>query len=99
MPRAKPDSDPSAAKQQKFVPIWSKTVPLRLAVRVAALAAIALLAYPAFASWLNALLLLAAAFCVCVAELRRESLFASEFTHWDEAAAYGLLIGVVALLN
>jgi hypothetical protein len=72
---------------------------LRLAVRVAALTAIALLAYPAFATWLNALLILAAAFCVCVAEFRRESLFASEFTHWDEAAAYGLLIGVVSLLS
>jgi hypothetical protein len=99
MPRARPKSDPSAAKQQKFIPVWSKTVPLRLAVRVAALTAIALLAYPAFATWLSALFLAAAAFCVCVAELRRESLFAGEFTHWDEAAAYGLLIGVVSLLN
>jgi hypothetical protein len=99
MRRAKPNSDPTAAKQQKFVPVWSKTVPLRLAVRIAALTAIALLAYPTFASWLQALLLLAAAICVCVAEIRREQLFASEFTHWDEAAAYGLLIGVVTLLK
>ena len=74
-------------------------VPMRFAVRLAALTAIALLGYPAFASWLNGLLLLSAAFCVCIAELRREPLFAHEFTHWDEAAAYGILIGLVSFLR
>lgn len=83
----------------KFTPIWAKRIPARFAIRVGALTAVALLGYPVFATWINGLLLLAVAVCLCAAELRREALFASEFTHWDEAAAYALLIGVVSLLQ
>ena len=99
MPRSKPSAESAPTRQAKFTPIWAKQIPVRFVFRVAALTAVACLGYPAFATWLNGLLLLAAAFCICVAEFRRESLFAGEFTHWDEAAAYGILIGVVSLLN
>lgn len=97
MARSKPNSKPD--EPQRFAPPWAKQIPLRFAVRVAALTTFALLGYPAFATWLSGLLVLAAGACLLVAEVRRESLFASEFTHWDEAAAYGLLIGVVWLLK
>jgi hypothetical protein len=91
---------PDAASKSLASPAASgMRVAMRFAARLAALTAIALLGYPAFANWLNGLLLLSAAFCVCIAELRREPLFADEFTHWDEAAAYGVVIGLVSLMS
>jgi hypothetical protein len=75
-----------------------KQAPQRFVVRLLALTAIAFLGYPDFATWFNGLLLIAAAFCLCAAELRREQIFSEEFTHWDEAAAYGVLIGVASLV-
>ena len=98
MPGDKRETDPTAISTA-ITPMWLKQMPLRLALRVAALTALALLGYPKFATSLVGLLLLAAAFCVCVAELRRESLFVGEFTHWDEAAVYGIMIGLVTLLS
>lgn len=80
--------------------VWqlaSSRVPVRFASRVTALAVLALLGHPAFASWFHGLLILAAAFCICVAELQRETFLARELNHWDEAAAYGILIGAVSL--
>lgn len=88
------------ATRTRFTPVWAKQTPSRFLIRVAAITAITpLIGNPAFADWLNGLFLLAAAFCVCVAELRRGSLLADEFTHWDEAAGYSILIGVLSLLS
>lgn len=72
-------------------------VPVRFALRLALLATAALLGQQAYADCLTGLLILSAAFCVGVAELRREPLFSPELTHWDEAAGYGLALALVSL--
>ena len=68
-------------------------VPVRFALRLALLATAALLGQQTYADCL----ILSAAFCVGVAELRREPLFSPELTHWDEAAGYGIALALVSL--
>jgi hypothetical protein len=46
-----------------------------------------------------ALLLLSVALCVVTGLARHESLFDCTLTHWDEAAAYGLLYALTATVN
>ena len=72
-------------------------VPVRYALRLALLATAALLGQQTYADCLTGLLILSAAFCVGVAELRREPLFSPELTHWDEAAGYGIALALVSL--
>ncbi len=72
-------------------------VPVRFVMRLALLAAIALLGQQAYSDCLVGLLMLSAALCVGIAELRRETIFSHDLTHWDEAAGYGIVLALVSL--
>lgn len=74
-------------------------VPVRFVLRLALLATAALLGQQSYAECLAGLLILSAAFCVGIAELRREPLFSDNLTHWDEAAGYGMALALVALVT
>ena len=52
-----------------------------------------------FARSLAALLTLSIAFCVVGGVFQRETPFDISLTHWDEAAVYGLLYGLVSLAD
>ena len=73
-------------------------VMLRVALRLALLAGVALLLRQDLARSMPTLLYLLAIFCAATAVGRREAIFGSMLTHWDEAAAYVVLSRIVTML-
>jgi hypothetical protein len=71
---------------------------VRFALRMVILCVFATLGGIGFARSFNALLWMSAAVCVAVGLMRRESILDPALTHWDEAAAYGLLCCLAAQL-
>jgi hypothetical protein len=70
----------------------------RFVIRIVILVAFATLGGIGVARSLVALLGMSALMCVGVGILRRESMLDSALTHWDEAAAYGLLCCLTSVL-
>ena len=66
-------------------------VAVRLILRIVILCAFATQGNIGFAGSLTALSWMSAILSVTIGIMRRESIFNSALTHWDEAAAYGLL--------
>jgi energy-converting hydrogenase Eha subunit H len=64
---------------------------VRFALRMVILCVFATLGSVGFARSFNVLLWMSATVSVAVGIMRRESIVDSALTHWDEAAAYGLL--------
>ncbi len=79
--------------------VKSVQVAARFALRILILVSFAAFGNPAFGRSFAALLLLSVVLCVVTAIVRHESLFAGTLTHWDEAAAYGLLYTLTAAIN
>ena len=76
----------------------SVQVVARFVLRSVVLCAFAAFAGNNFGRSLAALLLLSTALCVVAAVIRREKPLDRSLTHWDEAAVYGFLYGVVAIM-
>jgi len=70
----------------------SVQVLVRFFLRLAILGAMASGGKYGFAPALKGLLMLVVVFCALVAAMKREPLLAPVLTHWDEAAAYGMLV-------
>ena len=66
-------------------------VAIRFTLRMGILCVFATLGSVGFARSIVALLWMSAIMCVTVGIMRRERVFDSALTHWDEAAVYGLL--------
>jgi hypothetical protein len=64
---------------------------LRFAFRLALLSVCAAYSRQGFAPAFPVLLALSALFCAFVGIIRREAIFGSALTHWDEATAYALI--------
>jgi hypothetical protein len=73
----------------------SSQVMVRAALRLLLLGSFALVSPRGFAPALSALLPLMAIYCLVVGTFRREAVFGSALTNWDEAALY-LGGGIVA---
>jgi hypothetical protein len=71
----------------------------RFCSRIIVICMFAALGSSGFGKSLAALLMLSAAFCVAGGVFRRETPFGTALTHWDEAAVYGLLYGLVATVG
>lgn len=93
-PNRGPDADRKPALPSRHSLIQ---VPIRFAGRLVLMATLALLGNQVYADCLIGLLTLSAAVSVFIAELRSEPVFASELTHWDEAAGYGIAISIISL--
>jgi Zn-dependent protease len=70
----------------------------RFVLRIVILCVFATLGGIGFARGLVALSWMSSIMCVVVGIVRRERVFDSALTHWDEAAAYGLLCSLVSVL-
>jgi hypothetical protein len=81
-----------------FSDIRSVHVIARFFLRMIVLCAFAALGGNGFGRTLAALLLLSTIFCVVTGALRREKPFTPVLTHWDEAATYGLLYGLISTI-
>jgi hypothetical protein len=79
--------------------IKSVQVAARFVLRMLILASFAAFGNPDFGQSFAALLLLCVALCVVTGLARHERPFARTLTHWDEAAAYGLLYALTATIN
>jgi hypothetical protein len=64
---------------------------VRFGLRMIILSVFATLAGAGFARSFVALSWMSAMFCIIVGTVKREAIFDSFLTHWDEAAAYGAL--------
>jgi hypothetical protein len=73
-------------------------VMIRFILRIVILCVFAKFGNIGFARSLVALLWMSAAMSVAVAAIRRESIFDSVLTYWDEAAGYGSLCCVASAL-
>jgi hypothetical protein len=82
-----------------FHDIKSVQVIGRFCARIIVICMFAALGGAGFGKSLAALLMLSAAFCVVGGVFRRETPFGTALTHWDEAAVYGLLYGLVATVG
>lgn len=71
----------------------------RFCLRMAVLCVFAALAGNGFGRTLAALLLLSTVLCLVAGTFRREKPFDAALTHWDEAAVYGLLYGLVVTIG
>ena len=76
----------------------SAKVATRCALRSAAMGALAAFSSQGFAKSFVALIAICAMFCVLVAMVRREPMFGTTLTHWDECATYVALCFVVLLI-
>jgi hypothetical protein len=72
---------------------------VRFGLRMIILCVFATLGSTSFAGSFHVLLLMSAAVSVAVGIMRREPIVDSTLTHWDEAAAYGLLCCLAALVQ
>jgi hypothetical protein len=79
--------------------VKSAQVAARFVLRILILASFAAFGNPNFGRSFAALLLLSIALCVVTGLVRHEGLFSRTLTHWDEAAAYGLLYASTATVN
>ena len=70
----------------------------RFTLRIVILCVFATLGGIGFARGLVALLWMSAIMCVVIGIVRRERVFDSTLTHWDEAAAYGSLCWLASML-
>jgi Zn-dependent protease len=70
----------------------------RFVLRIVILCVFATLGGIGFARGFVALSWMSSIMCVVVGIVRRERVFDSALTHWDEAAAYGLLCSLVSVL-
>jgi hypothetical protein len=77
----------------------TRYVLIRMALRVALLAAIAAFGTQGFAKTLASFLLFAAIFCAVVGVMRREPMSWHLLTHWDEAGIYLLAAYAAASLS
>ena len=73
-------------------------VAIRFTLRMGILCVFATLGSVGFARSIVALLWMSAIMCVTVGIMRRERVFDSALTHWDEAAVYGLLCCLASAL-
>jgi NADH:ubiquinone oxidoreductase subunit 2 (subunit N) len=73
-------------------------VTVRFILRMVILGVFAMLGSIGFAMSLVALLWMSAVMCIVVGIVRRERVFDSALTHWDEAAAYGSLCCLASAL-
>ena len=77
------------------IPHFGSAYPLtRFFLRLAVLCVFAALSSQGFSKALTSLLTLSMAFCLCIAAIRREQPFGPTLTHFDEAAAYGVIVGL-----
>jgi hypothetical protein len=81
------------------VQLESIRVLVRCGLRLIILTIFSTLGDQGLAPTLKGLLTFAVLYCVCHAAVKREALFGSVLTRWDEAAVYGLLISLVAKLS
>jgi hypothetical protein len=79
--------------------VKSVQVAARFVLRILILVTFAAFGNPDFGRSFAALLLLSVALCVVTGLMRHESLFARTLTHWDEAAAYGLLYALTTTIT
>lgn len=79
--------------------VQSVQVAARFVLRILLLVSFAAFGSLDFGRSFAALLLLSAVLCVVTGTMRHESPFAGTLTHWDEAAAYGLLYALTATVN
>ena len=77
----------------------SRQVLFRFLFRLLLLIAFATFATRRFGTTFSALLAMSAIFCAVAGTIRREEMFGSVLTHWDEAAAYAVLGHVAAGLS
>jgi hypothetical protein len=70
----------------------------RFCLRLVVLLSFASLGTNGYAQALLALLLMSVGMCVAWALMRQEQLFGSGLTNWDEAAAYGCLASLTAMI-
>jgi hypothetical protein len=75
----------------------SAQVLARFVMRMIILALFATVGRQGFSQTLQGLLTLAALYCCLAATFRRETLFSDTLTHFDEAAAYGVIAGAERL--
>jgi hypothetical protein len=80
-------------------PLVSLQILLRFALRLALLSVCAAFSREGFAPAFAVLLALSALFCSFVGIIRREAIFGSALTHWDEAAVYALIGRLVYALS
>jgi hypothetical protein len=71
---------------------------VRFILRIVIISVFATLGSVGFARSLIALLWMSAVMCAAVGIARRERVFDSALTHWDEAAAYGSLCCLASVL-
>jgi len=79
--------------------VASLRVVLRFSLRIAILIFFALAGRQGFAATLEGLAGLATFYCVIAATFRREAIFGLTLTHFDEAAAYGVIAGLARLFT
>lgn len=70
---------------------------VRISLRLAIFCIFAAISPQGFGKALESLLMLAIIYCVVAAAFRREEPFRRYLTHFDEAAAYGVVAGIAAL--
>ena len=77
----------------------SSQVFLRFVFRLALLSTFAIFGTQGFGTTFATLLALSAIFCTIVGAVRCEAMFGPVLTHWDEAAAYAVIGGLVSVLS
>ena len=77
----------------------STYVLIRFLLRMLILGMFAALGSQGFAKTLESLLLLAMLYCVLIALIRREAPFGPALTHFDEAAAYAVIVCLELLVS
>ena len=76
----------------------SSRVLFRFGLRIIVLVSFASLGQQGYARALLALLLMSVGMCAAWAVMRREPLFGPALSNWDEAAAYGCLASLTAMV-
>jgi hypothetical protein len=71
----------------------------RLFLRLAIFGVFATLGHQGFSKTLANMLILAVAYCIVVAAIRRERPFGPELTHFDEAAAYAVIAALAVRIS
>jgi len=71
----------------------------RFFMRLAIFGVFAALGQHGFGRTLTNMLILAFAYCIVVAAIRREQPFGAELTHFDEAAAYAAIADLAARIS
>ena len=91
------DSDlPERPNTARLLQLSSAQVLFRFGLRTVILCTFSAFGTHGFATTLTTLLAFAVVLCICIGLIRREAAFGHVLTHWDEAAAYALMIGVIA---